>query len=245
MNKIEINEQSLEQIGFVFIHGAGLESRIWGRVVEGLKNPFLLVDFPQREGEKAWRQKLSLQDYVTHIERQIQAWEVHKFIIVAHSIGGVLALKIADIMADRLVGFIAVGATIPKKGGSFLSIFPFAKRSLMRVLLHVFGTQPPESAIRKVLCSDLSTEQATEIVRSFVSESMHIYTDRIEAQAPNVSKLYLKLTEDQELSLSQQDEMVANFNPQHIELLESGHLPMLSKPDELRLALHAFLSHLE
>ncbi|MBD0383221.1 alpha/beta fold hydrolase [Paenibacillus sedimenti] len=234
-----------ERIGFVFIHGAGLESRIWGQVVTGLESPSLLVDFPEREGDKTIRQSLSLQDYITHIKQQIQAWDVLKFVIVAHSLGGVLALKIAEDFSDRLVGFVAVGATIPSQGGSFLSVLPFAQRTLMRVLLRAFGTQPPESAIRKGLCNDLSPDQANEVVRGFAPESVRVYTDRIEALPPRVPKLYLKLMNDQEMNPSHQDKMIANLAPQHVEVLESGHLPMLSKPDELRFALNSFLLQLD
>ncbi|MDQ0861288.1 alpha/beta fold hydrolase [Bacillus sp. V2I10] len=243
---IEIEGQENEQIGLVFIQGAGLESRIWEPVVSEIKSPFLLVNFPEREGENGLRQSLTLQDYNAYIKRQIEAWKVRKFIIVAHSLGGVLALKIANDLSESLVGFIAIGATIPKNGGSFLSTFPFAKRFLMNVLLRVFGTKPPESSIRKGLCNDLSPEQATEVVRGFVPESIHIYTDRTKAIVPtNVPKLYIKLTKDQEMSLSQQDKMIGNLAPQKIEMLETGHLPMLIKPNELRNSLNAFLAQLE
>jgi pimeloyl-ACP methyl ester carboxylesterase len=143
----------------------------------------------------------------------LYSWEVKKFIIVAHSIGGVLALKIASLLPDRVVGLVAVGAAIPEQGNSFLSAMTFAKRTLMRVLLRIFGTRPPESAIRQGLCNDLTPEQSAAIVRDFVPESIRLYTDRAEAAAP-----------------------------QYTEILQSGHLPMMSKPKELRRALQSFLS---
>ncbi|MDQ0220161.1 hypothetical protein J2S21_003280 [Peribacillus cavernae] len=86
----------------------------------------------------------------------------------------------------------------------------------MSVLLRVFGTLLPESAIRNGVYNNLSLEQATEVVRGFVPESIRIYTDRIEALIPNVLKLYLKLAKDQELRLSQQDKMIASLVPQNI-----------------------------
>lgn len=242
----EIEGQENEQIGLVFIHGAGLESRIWEPVVSEMKRPVLLVNFPGRNGEDGLRKSLTLQEYNAYIKRQIEAWKVRKFVIVAHSLGGVFGLKIANDLSERLVGFIAIGAIIPKNGGSFLSTFPFAKRLSMNVLLRIFGTQPPESVIRKGLCNDLSPERATEVVHSFVPESIHVYTDRTKSMVPtNVPKLYIKLAKDQEMSLSQQDKMIANLAPQKIEILETGHLPMLIKPNELRNSLNAFLAQWE
>ncbi|WP_199621822.1 alpha/beta fold hydrolase [Paenibacillus alkalitolerans] len=226
----------MRTVGVVFIQGAGLKSEIWEQVAAGINAPFLLIDYPQN------RRKLTLQDYASHIKRRLEAWEVEKFIIVAHSLGGVVALKVAGDMPERLAGFAAVGAAIPKQGGSFLSVLPFAQRMLTGVLMRIFGTKPPESAILKGLCSDVTPEQAAEVAGSFVAESIRVYTDRSEATAPNVPKLYVKLANDREMSSSLQDQMISNLAPQHVEALETGHLPMLSRPDELALALNKFLS---
>jgi pimeloyl-ACP methyl ester carboxylesterase len=245
LNKKRMEELSQEQIGFVFIHGAGLESQIWEHVVLGLENPCLLVNFPHREGLNKLRQRLTLEDYITHINKQIQAWGVKKFVIVAHSLGGILALRIANDMSDRVVGFVAIGAIIPNNGGSFLSIMPFAKRVLMKVILRMLGTKPPDTAIRQGICNDLSADQAAMVARNFVPESIRLYFDEVKSVVPNVPKLYLKLENDKELSPSQQDKMISNLAPDYIESLDTGHLPMLSKPNELRRALSTFLSHLE
>jgi hypothetical protein len=64
------------------------------------------------------------------------------------------------------------------------------------------GTKPPDSAIRAGLCNDLSPEQALEIVRGFVPESIRVYTDRVDVSTPAVPKLYVKLTKDKELGPS-------------------------------------------
>ncbi|MBW7460459.1 alpha/beta hydrolase, partial [Paenibacillus sepulcri] len=89
-----------------------------------------------------------------------------------------------------------------------------------------------------------SPEQAAEVVREFVPESVRVYTDRSNADIPPVPKLYIKLLNDRELSKAQQDKMIANFTPEHIASLNTGHLPMLSDPDGLRLALQTFLAKL-
>ncbi|WP_373228882.1 alpha/beta fold hydrolase [Cohnella sp.] len=242
MNKQELIQ---EKMGFVFVNGAGLESGIWGKVQEGLHHPCLLIDFPLRKGTVESRKELALADYVSHMRRQVDEWETRRFVIVAHSLGGVLALRLASELSDRLAGFVAVGAAIPKKGGSFLSILPFPKRILMSAILRKMGTKPPESAIRTGLCNDLSPEQASEIVRGFVPESVRVYTDRVDVSPPAVPKLYVKLTKDKEFSPSLQNKMISNLSPQSVQSLETGHLPMLSNPDGLKLVLQDFLSHVE
>lgn len=233
-------KHSLEDIGFVFIHGAGLKSGVWSKVVEGFQHPCLLMEFPLREGAMETRRDLSLDDYVKHMKRQIDAWKTRKFVIVAHSLGGVLAQKLTSLFPDRLAGIVAVGAAIPKNGGSFLSIFPFPQKLVLSIILRISGTKPPESAIRKGLCSDLTPEQAAEIVHGFVPESVRVFTDRIHMTVPHVPKLYVKLTNDKELSPSLQKQMIANFSPQVVHSLDTGHLPMISDPGGLRSILEDF-----
>jgi pimeloyl-ACP methyl ester carboxylesterase len=237
----QMNDQ--EKIGFVFVNGAGLTSSIWNKVTEGLDHPCLLVDFPLREGTVESRKELALTDYVTHMQKQVNEWGARKFILVAHSLGGVLALKLASEFADRLVGFVAVGAAIPKNGGSFLSVLPFPKRILLSAIMQKMGTRPPESAIRTGLCNDLTPEQASEILYGFIPESLHVYTDRVDAPIPNVPKLYIKLVKDKEFGSSLQNKMVSHLSPQYVQSLDTGHLPMLRNPMGLRLLLENFFIH--
>ncbi|TMV52286.1 alpha/beta hydrolase [Paenibacillus mesophilus] len=246
MNQTQVVKRAEEQVGIVFIHGAGLYGKIWGSMTEGLENPSLAVDFPNGNAAdvETPRKHLSMQDYITHMNDQIAAWKVRKFVIVAHSLGGTLALKVAAAFPDRLVGFAAIGAVIPQRGGSFLSTMPLPKRMILGALLRLAGTKPPESAIRQGLCSDLSPEQAAAVVSGFVPESIRVYTERVGALAPDVPKLYIKLGQDRELPLREQERMASNLGANDTELLDAGHLPMLSRPDELLQVLNAFMSRI-
>lgn len=236
-----MNKQSQENVGFVFVHGAGLEGRVWRNVAEGLSCPCLLAEFPHRNGSVDLRKDLSLEDYVKSMKKQVDAWGSQRIVIVAHSLGGVLALKLASLTADRLAGIVAIGAAIPQRGGSFVSALPFPQRTILSVILRTAGTKPPESSIRSGLCSDLSTAQATEIVEGFIPEARRVYTDRVDAAVPDVPKLYVKLMKDKEFSPSLQDKMIANLAPQAVRSLDTGHLPMISAPDGLRGILEEFV----
>jgi pimeloyl-ACP methyl ester carboxylesterase len=229
-----------QTIGIVLIHGAGLQSNIWDKVAEQLNHPILSVSFPIKN-----REQMRLKDYRDCIQQKLNSWKVEKFVIVAHSIGGIIGLECASMFPDRLVGFVAVGAAIPREGESFLSLFPYAKCLMMRFLLHVFGTKPPETAIRKGLCNDLTSEQADEIVHSFVPESIYLYTDLLRVSVPSVEKLYVKLSHDQEFLPTFQDQMIINLVPQRIESIDTGHLPMVSDPQQLSLILHDFIKDIK
>lgn len=238
------NEKWLhEEIGVVFLHGVGLRGSVWSKVAEQLNSPYLLADFPRRDESDESRRELSLEDYVSTIYNQIEEWGCQRFILVAHSISGVLALELARRCQGRITGLVAVGAIIPRDGGSFLSSMPLPNRWILSAVLRLAGTRPPESAIRKGLCSDLTPEQADEIVRGFLPESKLLYTERIGASAPaDIPTMYVKLTEDKEIIPALQDRMISALNAEYVEELQAGHLPMLSQPVGLSKAIGRMLT---
>ncbi|MBM7568625.1 alpha/beta fold hydrolase [Paenibacillus sacheonensis] len=232
------------EIGFMFIHGAGLRGNVWEAVTSGLDVPVLLADFPYRDGSEQTRLALTLDDYASHLCGQAESWNIPRVIVVAHSIGGVLALQVAEALLKRgrLAGLAAVGAAIPGRGGSFLSELPLVKRALLRIVMRVAGTRPPESAIRTGLCNDLPESQSAGIVQAFVPEARRIYSDACHAGVPDVPSLYVKLTRDREFSPALQDRMIANLGPGTVRQLDTGHLPMLGNPDGLRAILQSFMA---
>lgn len=228
---------SQEQVGVVFIHGVGLRGSVWREVAESLPNPCLLTDFPLRDAQEEERGGLSLEDYVDCLERQIEAWEARRFILVAHSIGGMIALELARRFQGRAVGLTAIGAIIPPDGGSFLSSLPLPNRWILSMILRLSGTRPPDKLIRANLCNDLKPWQADEIVKRFLPESRLLYTERINAPLPDIPKLYVKLNQDREVLPKLQDRMIRNFGRAHVFELPSGHLPMIGNPDGVRQAI--------
>ncbi|MCC3377263.1 alpha/beta fold hydrolase [Cohnella sp. REN36] len=243
-NKMEHPKQghddTRKEVGYAFLHGAGLSPDIWNEVIGTLTAPCLALAYPGHDRPEAARHALTLTDYVAELKRQLEAWETERFVLVAHSLGGVPALRLAAELPDRVAGLAAVGAVVPRAGGSFLSALPWPKRLLLSVLLPRTGTRPPASAIRSGLCGDLPPERADVIVRDFSPESVRVYTDRAEAPVPNVPKLYVKLTRDREIAPALQDRMRSNLAPDDVRSLDTGHLPMLGDPRGLGEILRAF-----
>ncbi|OXS57566.1 alpha/beta hydrolase [Cohnella sp. CIP 111063] len=237
-----LTNRTQRDIGFVFVHGAGLNGRIWERVADGLDYPCLFAEFPGRVGEEEMRRELTLKQYADTVVRQVKEWGVGRIVFVAHSLGGQVALQAAEELRDRLAGFVAVGAAIPKPGGSFLSALPWPKRTILSLMMKKMGTKPPESVIRAGLCKDLDPEDADSVVKGFVPESIRVYADRFDGSLPDVPRLYIRLEKDKEFGSSLQARMIRNFAPQRVRTLETGHLPMLGDPAGLRKLLLEFTS---
>lgn len=234
-----------KDIGFVLLHGAGLGAWIWKDVLDKLEYPCLAIDLPGR-GEHADTAiaDLSLNKYVESVISDLNRFRAHKLIIVAHSISGIIGLEAAERIKDRVVGFIAISASIPSAHGSYISSLPFLFGLFLRIILRFSGTRPPASAIRGGLCNDLDDKTTSRVIDHFIPESKKLYTDRLRAQSIPDNSLYLHLKKDQALSESIQIRMIKNLHAKQVIEIDSGHLPMLGRVNELAQILNTFASNL-
>lgn len=231
----------MNKTGILFLQGAGLSPQIWQGAEALIALPSLTVEYPGTRVSAKERNQLTLQDYVNTVMQRVQAWPVEGIIIVAHSIGGVLGLAVAKELGVRLKGFVAVSAVIPEHGGSYISALPLPNRLIMSAVMRIAGTKPPESAIRSSLCNGLSEEQIQEVLAHASAESKHLYFDKTNADAPNVPRLYVRLSLDKELPLSMQNTMARNLGAKELVDISFGHMPMLGKPKELAAVINSFV----
>jgi homoserine acetyltransferase len=233
-----------DKIGIVLIHGAGLGSFIWDDLKPLIKNSVLTIEFPNREvGDKA-NVNLTFDEYKKTAIEQIEKWGIDNFVIVTHSIGGCLGLSLTDYFAKKVVGFVGISSAIPTSGNSFISCLPFPQSLLMPLILNLFGTKPPQKAIEQTLCNDLTSAQTSEIIKRFTPEAKFLYTTKVNYKNIDFIKLYIKLTNDKGFPVQLQDKMIKNLTPQKVVTLDSGHLPMKSKPKELSEILNNFLNEI-
>ncbi|MCP4161660.1 MAG: alpha/beta hydrolase [Deltaproteobacteria bacterium] len=244
INKMKRANQS--SVGLILLHGAGLGSWIWDDLEEKLEYPFLSIDLPGRGKHKNIATKdLSLENYAQSVVSEIYQFNAEKLIIVAHSIGGVVGLEVSHLLQSRIGGFVAISATIPAASGSYISTLPFLTGIFLRSMFIFAGTRPPSPVLRKSLCDDLNEKQTVEIIERFVPESKKLYIDKRNSQDVPVNSLYVRLKDDKALGVPIQNRMITNLNAKQIIDIDSGHLPMLSKTDELARILNTFASKIK
>jgi pimeloyl-ACP methyl ester carboxylesterase len=237
-----MNNKTSHTTGIVFIHGAGMNSSIWEATKKRIANPVLLIDFPNRKTEGNQNAQVTFDDYVKSTVAEITNWEHSHFIIVAHSIGACVGLKVAEHFKNRVSGFVAIGSVIPKSGQSFASSMPFPQSIVLPIILTLLGTKPPKKMIEAELCNDLTPEATSIIVSEFTPEAKELYTTKIRFELPDKKRLYIKLTNDKSIPIEFQEKMAQNLKATTIEVMDSGHLPMLSKPAELARVLNEFIN---
>lgn len=237
----EIINREKDDIGFVFIHGAGLGAWIWRDVVSNLKYPYAAIDFPGRGKNSSLTTKnLSLESYVNTILSDIDQFKPNNIVLVVHSMGGIVGLEVNHLRKDRIIGFVALGAVIPSNNGSFISSLPFPNKLIMKILISFTGTWPPVSDIRNGICSDLGEKLKSEVMENFVPESKFLFFEKISNYFPVSNSLYVYLKNDKEFGDIIQRNTIPNLHTNLIIEMESGHLPMLSKPKELADLLNIF-----
>ncbi len=231
-------------VAIVLIYGAGLGSFIWEELQQQLDRPSLAIDFPNRnKGDKA-NESLSFQSYITATIGQINQWNKGKFVLITHSIGGCIGLKIAEHFQENVVGFIALSAAIPANRKSFVSCLPFPKNIIMPLVLRLFGTKPPAKSIEHDLCNGLTKQQTAKVVNGFSPESIQLYTHKISYKKIAVPSLYIELTNDNAIPLSAQKKMATQLGAETIETIDGGHLAMMSHASELTGIINAFVQRI-
>lgn len=234
-----------KDIGFVLLHGAGLGAWIWKDIVSQLEYPCLAIDLPGR-GKHAdiATTDLSLHQYVESVLFDINQFSPKKLIIVAHSISGVIGIEISNKLHNRVLGFIAIGASIPAAKGAYISTLPFFTGLFIRVMFMLAGTKPPASVIKGSLCNDIDDTSTSDIINNFTPESKKLYTDTLQTQGIPDNSLYVRLKKDKALNEDIQARMINNLHAQQVIEIDSGHLPMLSKPKELAHIVNTFASEI-
>lgn len=234
-----------QPIGFVFIHGAGLDNFIWDRLVDSVSAPCLALKFPMRQYRAKETAVLSLQEYISDLSKQIEAFEPRGFILVTHSIGTCLGLPIASFFPDRIKGFVSIAGFVPPSRQSFVKTLPFPQRILMPFLLKAFGTKPPNSTIEKELCHDLDEAITAQILQTFTPESINIYTEPIVYSLPECQRMYIQTTEDRSIPTSLQNQMAQELKAHKIVKISGGHLAMLSQINALSTLLTDWLGEIK
>ncbi len=99
----------------VMLHGVFMDRRLWDEVVPDLDSRILLVDMPAH-GDSDFEPGASIDNHVDSIANLLSDLEVHSPVIVGHSWGGMVALRLAQTLT--LSGLVLVNTPLSRTTGT-------------------------------------------------------------------------------------------------------------------------------
>lgn len=223
--------------GLVLVHGSELGAWLWDRLVPHLERPALAVDLPGRGAHPADRRTVRLGDAVEAVVADVEASELDRVVLVAHSFSGVLMPAVAERLGDRVAAIVLVAASVPQAGRSWAGLLPLPQRLVLRAIytLRPAGVLSPEGENRRTLCNDLDEPTTAWFLAQRVPEAPRLLLDPVStATFPDGVPLhYLRLGQDQSIGEEARERMIARLPGVPVHDLDTGHLPMLSQPETL------------
>lgn len=155
----------------VLLHGAGLGPWAWQPVIERLATPATAPDVPSRSTDA------SPDHCARELASEIERGGEDEIVLVLHSLAGVLAAPLAELLGPRLRHCVYVSAVVPPPGRAFVDALGFPNSLVLRVLfkLHRNGLKPSPAMIRQELCNDLDPDQAEQVISRYQAEFPGLY----------------------------------------------------------------------
>ena len=216
----------------LFLSGAGLPGWIWDDARASLP--------PSRPTEVASPPSDASASLLDHAQRILDEVAWPSFVVVAHSVGGVVATALANRDPRRVHGVLGVAAAVPAPGRSFLGSLPLPNRLVLGAMIRVLGTRPPEKAIRTGLTGGLEGPVADGVVDALTPAPRWLYRDGAPQHRFPARRGYLFTSEDREMPPRLQEASARELGATWTRTLPTGHLPMLQDPAAFDLAVQEF-----
>jgi pimeloyl-ACP methyl ester carboxylesterase len=232
---------------FVMVHGAWHGPWCWDPLEPHLRAfglSFTAVELPGRD-DPARVAVSSLNDFAQHVVYRLRARRTPA-IVVAHSFGGIVASKAAEMAPELFERLIYVAAFVPRPRVALAQLVTMSEFAGSRAQEAVeyrealgINILKPEK-MRDVFYGRC-TEDQFDIARSrVVAESLRAQRSAVELSASRfgeVDKAYVECAGDRAIPVAAQREMARLAGVPVVASLDADHSPFLSQPAQLAQVL--------
>lgn len=219
---------------YVLIHGGTFAGDCWAPLLPHLDGAAIAPDLPGRRDNVADHGKVTLDDCVRSVLRDMDLAGIDRADLVGHSLGGATTAAIAAHAPDRVASLSFLAAPVPTDGGTVLSAVGEDVRGFLTGIMAAGAVSIPSPA---------ETGSFGDIgARLGVAEPARLFAEPVPlsglAAVPVLS--YVLLENDQALPPDRQMASIDNIvrhAPCTIIRVAVGHMAMIDDPATLALAL--------
>jgi pimeloyl-ACP methyl ester carboxylesterase len=224
---------------YVFVHGAGMGATCWDLLLPHLDRPALAVDLPGRgRRSDVPIESVTLDDCAQALRDDIVSLEGDDLVLVAHSFAGVTVPRVMADLAPRLRHVVFLSAVVPPDGTAVLDQIDPGVRDAVRASIAGGVYHQERDGARMMLCNDLDDEQSEWTLDQVVDDSAALLTETVDLSglAADVPRTYVRLTNDVCYPPELQERSTGVVGGS-VAYLDSGHMAMVSVPDQLATLL--------
>ncbi len=231
---------------FVLIHGGWQGSWSWYKVVtvlETLGHQVTTVELPSHGIDATNPGAVTLQDYTDEVVAALDAIS-GPVVLVAHSMGGIVASSAAEARPAKIEKLVYVAAFLIPNGSSLLDV-ALTDTEALTTPNFIIDFQAATVDVNRAALRDIyyNTSPATDVAlartlfKKNALQPLGTPLQLSQAKWGSVRRFYIEALRDHAISLSVQRGMVAQLPVEHVYTMDTDHSPFFSAP----LVLSAYL----
>jgi pimeloyl-ACP methyl ester carboxylesterase len=239
---------------FVLVHGAFSGAWIWVPLADRLKalgHSVEAFDLPGLGDDRTPASEVTLDACATRL-CDVLATSSEPAIVVANSMGGIIATQGAARCPGRVASLIYVTAFVPKDSQSLLDLtkLPEGAGDQVQANLTIEADSPvaimPAAASRQAFYGSCTDDVAAWAIARQRPQPLAPFETPVSIPPDaldSISRYFVVCLRDRAIPLPLQRRMIAENVFAGVVELDTDHTPHLSMPDDLAKALHRFASH--
>lgn len=226
----------------LFIHGAWGGAWEFQEVIESLAkqgHQARAIDLPGHGQNAVPIPEVTMQAYVDRVIEEARAI-AKPIVLVGHSMAGAIISQVAERIPEQIERLVYVAAALPRNGETVLGLMQSDEdgQLLSRIVFsedQSFATLETEDVESLLLHDVKEAGQVAALAPRFgikqATEPFMAAAELTEEAFGSVPKVYLRATLDKVLSPALQDRMISGWGVERVFTLDSGHFPMMSRPE--------------
>jgi pimeloyl-ACP methyl ester carboxylesterase len=226
----------------LFIHGAWGAAWEFQEIIESLTelgHQASAIDLPGHGLNKVPISEVTMEAYVDRIIEEART-HAEPIVLVGHSMAGAIISQVAEQVPNLIERLVYVAATLPRNGETVLGLMQSDEggQLLSQIVFsedQSFATLRTEDVESLLLHDVKEAEKVAYLVPRFnieqATEPFMAVAKLTDEAFGSVPKVYLRATRDKVFSPELQDRMISGWEVERVFTLDTGHFPMMSRPE--------------